>query len=499
MEIKAAIVKLYANRAKELSQAGNQQAAIELYHHIIQVAPDNFDSYYQLALLLIKIDKLESAKISLQQGLKLNPQHADTHHQLGRIYQQRRQFKQTIAHYNQAVELDSHNASYHFALGKYLFSRDQPQKAEKSFQRAIKIDHQFFWAYYFLGLLKRRQRDNQGALQYFCQAIKSEPQQQYGHLGFQYLNIDNFQLPELIEFYQQIVKENPTCSLAWGNLGDLLSQQGEAQAAVNCYRTSCYQQATVKNPHLADLDWHYKQNAPDFIVVGAGKCGTTSLWEYLGCHPQVLLPHKKELNFFTVEQYRLGWEWYLSHFPAITDYEGLVTGDASPSYFNNPCALAHIPNLEKTKIIILLRHPVHRLLSSYHHNLRGGHESRSLAQILKLELELFQSDSLTTKVPEIGYLADSIYLNPVQKWLEAMPQNQLLIIQTEELAVNPALVMQNTCDFLQLPRYQTLDYILHNQGYYDFSSDHRLIKTLKDFFAPYNQQLEKLLDRKFNW
>lgn len=499
MEIKAAIVKLYSNRANELSQMGKQDAAIKLYYHIIQVEPNNYDNYYRLALLLVQLGKLESAKIVLQQGLKINPQQADSHHQLGKIYQQRQQFKQAIAHYHQAVELESQNASYHFALGKCLFSSDQPQEAEQSFKKAIKINYKLFWAYYFLGLLKRRQKDNNGALKYFCKAIRLEPQQKYGHLGFQYVTIDNSQLPELIEFYQRIVTENPTLPLAWGNLGDLLSQQGQTQVAVRCYRNSCYQQVKTRNSHLADLDWQTKQNPPDFIVVGVGKCGTTSLWEYLSCHPQVLLPHKKELNFFTATQYGLGWEWYLSHFPAITDYEDLVTGEASPSYFNNPYALEHIPKIGKTKVIILLRHPVNRLLSWYHHNLRDGQERRNLAEVIKGEIELFQSDSLNPKAANISYIANSIYLKPVQKWLDLMPKNQVLIIQTEELAANPAKTMQQTFDFLKLPHYQPIDYIQHNKGHYDFSHDHRLIQTLTDFFHPHNQQLEKLLNRKFNW
>ena len=500
MEIKTAIAKLYANRATELSQMGKQNAAIELYRQIIQVEPKNYDCYYRLALLLIQMGKQESAKISLQQGLEIHPEQADVHHQLGKIFQQRQQFKQAIAHYYQAVELDPQNASYHFALGKCLYNSDQPQEAEQSFQRVITIDYKFFWAYYFLGLLKRRQRDKKGALRYFCRAIQLEPQQQHGHLVFQYLAVDNSQLSELIEFYRQIIADNSTCSsIAWGNLGDLLSQQGQTEAAINCYRTNCYQQATTKNSHLTDLDWQSKKNPPDFIVVGAGKCGTTSLWQYLSCHPQVLVPHKKELNFFTSEQYGLGWEWYLSHFPAITDYEDLVTGEASPSYFNNPYALTHIPKLGKTKIIILLRHPVNRLLSWYHHSLRDGQERRSLSQIVKLEIESFQSDLLITKAAETSYLANSIYLHPVQKWLDAMPKDQVLIIQTEELAVNPNKTMRQTFDFLQLPHYQPIDYIQHNQGHYDFSHDHQLIKTLTDFFQPYNQQLEKLLNRKFNW
>jgi len=53
MEIKAAIARLYFNQAEELSQRGKQNAAIELYRQIIQVEPDNYDSYYQLALLII--------------------------------------------------------------------------------------------------------------------------------------------------------------------------------------------------------------------------------------------------------------------------------------------------------------------------------------------------------------------------------------------------------------------------------------------------------------
>ena len=74
---------------------------------------------------------------------------------------------------------------------------------------------------------------------------------------------------------------------------------------------------------------------PTFIVIGAGKAGTTSLWGYLRDHPQVFMSDPKELDFFTVEHnWSKGVGWYEAHFADAGD--AVARGEASGSYTNWP-------------------------------------------------------------------------------------------------------------------------------------------------------------------
>ena len=70
---------------------------------------------------------------------------------------------------------------------------------------------------------------------------------------------------------------------------------------------------------------------PNFLVIGAMKAGTTSLFHYLRDHPQVFLPEEKELYFFTEEDnWHRGLEWYRSRFRGAGDAKAV--GEASVGY-----------------------------------------------------------------------------------------------------------------------------------------------------------------------
>lgn len=122
---------------------------------------------------------------------------------------------------------------------------------------------------------------------------------------------------------------------------------------------------------------------PGFIIIGAGKCGTSSLYHYLSAHPRVLPAREKQIHYFKYySDYPM--KWYLSHFPSATTFlsnGALMTGEASPGYLpepavakrllkwmtyragNGPYATTSIP-----KIITIVRNPLERSWSSYKYN-----------------------------------------------------------------------------------------------------------------------------------
>ena len=122
---------------------------------------------------------------------------------------------------------------------------------------------------------------------------------------------------------------------------------------------------------------------PEFIVIGAQRCGTTSLYAYLSSHPQVVPAIKKEVHFFDYN-FGKGLDWYRSHFPRWTPMG--VTGEATPYYMFHPNAAKRVYQvIPQTKLIMLLRNPIDRAYSHYHHEVRLGVESATFQEAIRLE------------------------------------------------------------------------------------------------------------------
>ena len=110
---------------------------------------------------------------------------------------------------------------------------------------------------------------------------------------------------------------------------------------------------------------------PGFLIIGQGKCGTSSLYHYLVGHPRVLPAYEKEIQYFKYRKH-YGLRWYMSHFPTTKSFlahGALMTGEASPGYMPYPEVAALIKaELNGTKIICVGRDPLGRSWSSYRYN-----------------------------------------------------------------------------------------------------------------------------------
>jgi hypothetical protein len=160
--------------------------------------------------------------------------------------------------------------------------------------------------------------------------------------------------------------------------------------------------------------------APNLIVIGGLKCGTTSLHHYLNLHPEVQMSRPKELNFFVAElNWPLGADWYASHFRAGAP----VRGESSPHYTNLPRFAGVAERMSSVvpgaRLIYMVRHPIDRLLSHYLHNVSGGYDTRPIAEAL--------SD------PDSAYIHRSLYAMQLEPYLERFPAERVEIVTREEL------------------------------------------------------------------
>ena len=122
---------------------------------------------------------------------------------------------------------------------------------------------------------------------------------------------------------------------------------------------------------------------PNFLVIGAGKSGTTSLAAYLDAHPDVFMAHQKEVRFFD-RYWHEGVDWYAAKFAAAAGKAAV--GEASPSYLQSAEAPARTAQtIPGAKLIALLRNPVDRAYSAWTNLHEQGRDPRSFADAVRDE------------------------------------------------------------------------------------------------------------------
>ncbi|MGL6344257.1 MAG: tetratricopeptide repeat protein [Waterburya sp.] len=485
--------------AEILTEFEEITTAIYHYQEVIRLNPKFYPACYQLARHLQTQGQLESAIKYYHLALEIDQTDFDVYYYLGEALLQLQRFTEAISSYEAAIELHPNNLQPYFYIGQTLIN--QGQIAIEKYRQTITNQSSIFQVNLELGLAQawQQQKEFSEAIKCCQRAIEIEPSAEMPYRILQYIPMDSEDIEQIISFYQKISNSTSSSPLLWGNLGDLLSNQGRITAAIDCYRTSCYQNTIKANPQLAELDWQYpKQKAPDFIIIGATKCGTTSLFFYLNQHPQILAPHKKEINFFN-HNFQMGLPWYLAHFPAIADTDELITGEASPLYFYDEQVIQRLKELfPETKLIVMLRNPVERTISEYYHSVNHGLENRSLMELIELEQELLATQPRNEVMQKFGYLLNSIYVNKIAKWMTNFANENILIIDSELFFEQTDLIMTKTWEFLGLPYIEQEKRIRYNTGSYSPVTP-EIKQKLQEFFIPYNQELEKYLNRKFNW
>ncbi len=514
------------------------QTAIQTYKKGVRCNPQNSQFHWALTQALAKQKQWELANQHYQNAIALEnnfpselPQKLDfephdwqAYHQLGKVLQYKKQFAIAItlfAKVNQLQpnfipayirianiysQLEKYQSAFHYYRQAIITAPpDHPlhKKAIQSYQNILQsLANPQPELYYQWGQLLRSQGYFSEAIAAYQETIKLNPKFEHAYIGIQYTEVAESQLEQLINFYQQIVKDCPF-PLAWGNLGDALTQQGKIEDAIACYRTSSYQISVQNHPYLKKIPWpEKKEKAPDFLIVGAAKCGTSSLYNYLSHHPQILFPHKKELDYFG-KHFARGIDWYLSHFPTITDHDNFLTGEATPNYLRFPMVAARIKQYcPQTKLIVLLRNPVDRAVSWHYHKQNSGLTNDNLEDAITKEIKLLKTLS-ESDIINIGFnnpdnIMSSLYYYKIKTWMEYISAQQFLILKSEDLYNYPETTMVRVFNFLGLPVHKLSHYPKINGGFYN-SITPELRKTLAEYFRPYNKLLEKYLNIKFNW
>ncbi len=245
---------------------------------------------------------------------------------------------------------------------------------------------------------------------------------------------------------------------------------------------------------------------PSFLIIGAQKCGTTSLYYDLLEHPNISPAGKKEIHFFD-ENYEKGIEWYRDFFPPTGLFEGMITGEASPRYFFLPPVPERVHRaFPRIKLILLLRNPVDRAYSQYQHNLRNHgldctfEEALEMASTLDKERnQLAPGDpDFSKKYRRFSFLARGIYIRQLERWLHYFPIEQFLILKSEDFFTEPGKTLTEVFTFLGLPPFPISKFVRKNSYNYEPMLPGTRAKLI-EFFRPHNLRLYEFPGMDFNW
>lgn len=263
-----------------------------------------------------------------------------------------------------------------------------------------------------------------------------------------------------------------------------------------------------------------RRTAPDFLVIGTKRGGTTSMFNYLMMHPGVLglFPQsraKKSSDYFFKHQAR-GEQWYRSHFHT-RGYRELrakqlgyapVAGEVSPYYMWDPriagAAYAVNPGL---KAIALLRDPVERAWSHYQERTANGVEPLSFEDALGAEDDRTAGE-LERMLADPGYYSQAhdwytyrsrgVYLPQVQNWRSVFPPDQLLVLRSEDMYADVQGVFDRITDFLGVPPFRLPTTRTFGAGKRSTMPEGAR-EELESFYAPFNRDLEDYLGRLLGW
>ncbi len=219
---------------------------------------------------------------------------------------------------------------------------------------------------------------------------------------------------------------------------------------------------------------------PAFLICGAQRGGTTSMYQALRQHPNVLRPFlHKGVHYFDVKPER-SLNWYRAHFP-FTAQGALrsrrtghpaMTFESSPYYLFHPLAAGRIANaLPGVKVLILLRDPVERAYSAHAHELARGFETEPFERAVELEDERVagEGEKLIADPTYIShahqhqaYLRRGCYLPQIERMTGAIGRDRVHLVDSEDFFTDPEPVWNEVIEFLDLPPQHGRQFRRHN-------------------------------------
>ncbi len=255
---------------------------------------------------------------------------------------------------------------------------------------------------------------------------------------------------------------------------------------------------------------------PGFLIAGAQRCGTTSMYRTLSQHPAVVKAvWHKGVHYFDTD-YGRGLDWYQGHFPlrararlaARAGGAAPVTFEASPYYMFHPLAAERISrDLPGVKLLVLLRDPVERAYSAHAHELARGYETEPFARALELEagrldgeVERIIADPayVSRSHQHQAYRARGQYIEQLERLERLFGRDRIHVVDSSDFFTEPEPVYKAVLEFLELPHRGDPAFERYNARPRSPMPEN-LRTALDEHFRPYDVRLARWLGWEPSW
>lgn len=238
---------------------------------------------------------------------------------------------------------------------------------------------------------------------------------------------------------------------------------------------------------------------PDFLIAGAMKSGTSSLYNYLSEHPRLLPSRPKEVQYFCRQPRRSEW-WYRQHFAPL--WLSGLRYEATTAYLYFPAVAERIKELvPDVRILILLRNPVARAWSHYRHEKRRGREARTFQEAIREDVEIYRKDKIPYDYdPEachFGYIRRGLYVDQIREYYNIFDSDNILILKSEDMFSDAQSVADQVFDFLGVKRCSVPGDRIFNSG--SKNNEVPMQDKLQDYFDSHNDRLYNFLGTEPWW
>ena len=254
---------------------------------------------------------------------------------------------------------------------------------------------------------------------------------------------------------------------------------------------------------------------PSFLIIGAQRSGTTSLYRYIKQHPSLHPSLFKEVHFFD-QNYHNGLGWYRAFFPLkltmgiskLLNNEAAITGESSPYYLFHPLVPERVKKtLPDSKIIVLLRNPVDRAYSHYQHESKLGFEKLPFEEAIEKEPERLSGEKEKIISDEkyfsfnhnhYSYLSRGLYIDQIKEWMKYFSKEQMFIISSEDFFSDPKKTVNMVFDFIGIREYDIPNVEIHNAGKYSPIKP-EIRDKLNKYFEESNKKLYEFIGKSYLW
>ena len=225
------------------------------------------------------------------------------------------------------------------------------------------------------------------------------------------------------------------------------------------------------------------------IIIGAGRSGTTTLYQYLDNHPDVCFSDIKEVHYFSVDDlYERGENYYHSFWKNCKNEKVKLAADTY-LFIDKKAPQRIVDYNPEMKIIIILRNPVERAWSSFQYPVNNGYISENMSFIKSAEEEHFHiKNSDIVMQNNHCHVWQSRYFEHISYWSEFFPRDRILILKTTDLKNNTPSLLKQLSDFLEID-----DFKPENTDIKANKSAKAKSKALQQFLLNRNNPLRRFL------